>query len=72
MIELDFILSLLVFFCYLIVMKLYHFQRVVILLHCDGLSETRKLSKKKIKIGSYVWFLFVHPPFVPLDKYNLR
>ena len=63
MIELDFILLPSIFVCYLIVMKLYHFQRVVVLLHCDGLSEARNKLKK---IGSYVWFLFVHTPFVPL------
>ena len=33
-------------------------------MHCDGLSEARKLRRKKT--GSYVWFLFVHMPFVPL------
>ena len=46
-IELVFILSLSVFVCYRILMKLYRFQRVVLLLHCDGLSEVRKLSLKK-------------------------
>ena len=55
--------------CYLIVMKIYRFQRVVILLHWDGLSEARKLSKKERKRKGVLGMVsFCSHAFCSFDK----